>query len=77
MSDQTTQDAFLAAFAERDAGGPSWLREQRRSAIARFAERGLPTTRDEEWKYTSLAPLAAMPSTANGLSHDGGLDIHV
>jgi len=24
-----------------------------------------------------LAPLAAMPSTANGLSHDGGLDIHV
>jgi Fe-S cluster assembly protein SufD len=61
MTIRRTQDAFLAAFAEREARGPYWLREQRRSAIARFAERGLPTTRDEEWKYTSLAPLAAMP----------------
>ena len=57
----TTRDTFLAAFTQRGAGGPTWLREQRRRAIARFAERGLPTTRDEEWKYTSLAPLAAMP----------------
>ena len=61
MTGRTIQDAFLAAFAEREAAGPSWLREPRRHAIARFAERGLPTTRDEEWKYTSLAPLAAMP----------------
>jgi Fe-S cluster assembly protein SufD len=61
MTGRTIQDAFVAAFAEREAGGPSWLREPRRSAIARFAERGLPTTRDEEWKYTNLAPLAAMP----------------
>lgn len=61
MTDRTTRDAFLAAFAGREPGGPSWLREQRRRAIARFAERGVPTTRDEEWKYTSLAPLAAMP----------------
>jgi Fe-S cluster assembly protein SufD len=61
MTDRTTQDAFLAAFAKREAGAPAWLREQRRHAIARFAERGLPTTRDEEWKYTSLAPLAAIP----------------
>ena len=70
MTDQTTRDAFLAAFAEREAGGPSWLREQRRRAIGRFAERGLPTTRDEEWKYTSLAPLASMPLdlTADGAS---------
>ena len=61
MTDQTTRDAFLAALAGREAGGPTWLRERRRRAITRFAERGLPTTRDEEWKYTSLAPLAAMP----------------
>ena len=65
MTDRLTKEAFLAAFAERDRRGvaddPSWLREARRAAIARFAERGLPTTRDEEWKYTSLAPLAALP----------------
>jgi Fe-S cluster assembly protein SufD len=65
MTDQMTKEAFLAAFAERDRRGfaddPSWLREARRAAIARFAEGGLPTTRDEEWKYTSLAPLVATP----------------
>ena len=64
MTDRTTREAFLAAFAERERRGPApepaWLREQRRSAIARFAERGLPTTRDEEWKYTSLAPITEM-----------------
>jgi len=29
----------------------------RQAAFARFAELGLPTTKDEDWKYTSLAPL--------------------
>ena len=72
MTDVATKDALLSALAERQrragAEGPTWLSEQRRQAIARFAERGLPTTRDEEWRYTSLAPLAAMPLdlTADG-----------
>jgi Fe-S cluster assembly protein SufD len=30
----------------------------RRAAIARFAALGFPTTRQEEWRYTNLAPLA-------------------
>ena len=52
-------DAFRAAFEERAAvAGPSWLGALRRSAFDRFAATGLPTTRDEDWKYTSLAPLA-------------------
>lgn len=29
----------------------------RQEAIARFAELGFPTTRNEEWKYTSISPL--------------------
>ena len=61
MTERSIVDTIVAAFADRDTGGPSWLRAQRGRAIARFAERGLPTTRDEEWRYTSLAPLAAMP----------------
>jgi Fe-S cluster assembly protein SufD len=63
MTDRTTKETFLAAYGERERrgalDGPAWLREARRAAIERFAERGLPTTRDEEWKYTSLAPLVA------------------
>ncbi|HZE36750.1 MAG TPA: Fe-S cluster assembly protein SufD [Candidatus Eisenbacteria bacterium] len=65
MTDRTTKETFLAAFAERDRRGfaddPSWLREARRAALERFAELGLPTTRDEDWKYTSLAPLVETP----------------
>jgi Fe-S cluster assembly protein SufD len=62
-ADWTTAEAFLAAFEERERAGlvegPAWLHEARRGALARFAARGLPTTRDEEWKYTSIAPITA------------------
>ena len=34
-----------------------WLARARRDALERFAANGIPTTRDEEWKYTSLAGL--------------------
>jgi Fe-S cluster assembly protein SufD len=65
MMDRTTKETFLAAYGERErrgaVDGPAWLREVRRAAIDRFAERGLPTTRDEDWKYTSIAPLVATP----------------
>jgi Fe-S cluster assembly protein SufD len=32
--------------------------ETRKSAISRFSELGFPTTRNEEWKYTNVAPIA-------------------
>jgi len=67
----TSKDTFVSAFAEferRGLAGPAWLGQQRRAAIARFAELGLPTTRDEDWKYTSLAPITA---TEFDLAFDG------
>lgn len=55
------QEAWLAAFAARERRlaneCPRWLHGLRRTALARFAELGFPTTRVEEWKYTNLAPL--------------------
>jgi Fe-S cluster assembly protein SufD len=58
VSPATTAETFLAAFDARPgAGAPAWLDQARRTAMARFAERGLPTPRDERWRYTSLAPL--------------------
>ncbi len=50
---------FEALERRRAARGPAWLPPLRRAAMARFAERGLPTTRDEDWRYTNLAALAA------------------
>src|SRR4029077_17080814 len=58
----TSKETFLAAFADLDRrglAGPGWLRERRSEAITRFAEIGLPTPRDEDWKYTPLAPITA------------------
>jgi Fe-S cluster assembly protein SufD len=68
MTGALTAESFVAAFERRVARGadPAWLCEQRQAAMARFAERGLPTPRDEDWKYTSVAPLAATPFDLTG-----------
>jgi Fe-S cluster assembly protein SufD len=42
----------------RSRGEPAWLARRRRQAFDRFVSLGLPTTRDEEWRFTSVAPLA-------------------
>ncbi|MEI8371205.1 MAG: Fe-S cluster assembly protein SufD [Planctomycetota bacterium] len=41
-------------------GSPALLR-QRKAAIARFGEVGFPTTHDEEWRFTDVAPIAKAP----------------
>ncbi|HEY3131153.1 MAG TPA: Fe-S cluster assembly protein SufD [Acidobacteriota bacterium] len=43
------------------AGEPLWLLQMRRRAARRFLELGIPTVRDEDWKYTNLASLADVP----------------
>jgi len=59
------QDLYFAQFAalerKRTSSDPAWLRQIRRAAIDRFAELGFPTTKNEEWKYTNVAPLARVP----------------
>jgi len=54
-------DAYRAAFerlaADRDGSEPAWLRDRRAAAIGRFAERGLPSPKDEAWRHTPVAPL--------------------
>jgi Fe-S cluster assembly protein SufD len=73
----TGRDRYLSEFEalERQGGvgGPSWLLPVRRAAIARWAERGFPTTRDEDWRYTNLAPLAATPFRPAGSAAPDGL----
>ncbi len=51
---------------------PLWLQQLRERGRTRFAELGIPTPRDEEWKYTDAAAIAHLPhidatqSTLNG-----------
>ncbi len=67
--------SYLETFArfEKGAAGTSqeWLRPIRRAAIARFSELGFPTTHDEDWRFTSVAPIAQTPFQ---LPQDGRVD---
>jgi Fe-S cluster assembly protein SufD len=58
-------DRFVADFARSAASLPGanvpWLARLRRAALDRFAQRGLPGPRDEDWKYTSVAAIAKRP----------------
>lgn len=38
-----------------------WLRQLRSNGFGRFTETGFPTTRQEEWRFTNVAPLAKVP----------------
>ncbi|MEK7782402.1 MAG: Fe-S cluster assembly protein SufD, partial [Candidatus Binatota bacterium] len=59
------KDFYQTHFSEIEKdcvqNGQSWTRRMRAAAISRFAELGFPTVRDEEWKYTNVAPLAEIP----------------
>jgi len=43
-----------AAFESLRPGDEAWLKELRAAAFERFQAAGLPTRRQEEWKYTSI-----------------------
>jgi Fe-S cluster assembly protein SufD len=49
---------FDARSGTATADGAEWLEQLRKAAIDRFAVTGFPTTRDEEWRFTPIAPIA-------------------
>ncbi len=54
-------DAASIAAAGDHAGEPDWLAQQRRRALARFAEQGFPSRRGEAWRYLDLHALEQSP----------------
>jgi Fe-S cluster assembly protein SufD len=63
-------EAYRNAFEDRDRASsePAWLREVRRSSMGDFERLDFPTTKDEDWHFTSVAPIAerAFESPAPG-----------
>ena len=43
-----------------------WLKEAREKGIDHFFKKGLPTVRDEAWKYTNIAPIRKRDFTLSG-----------
>jgi Fe-S cluster assembly protein SufD len=54
----TYREQFSTFSENGGRAGPTWLPALRRRAFDQFAELGFPTTRDEDWHYTSVAPIA-------------------
>src|SRR4026208_1662865 len=66
---------YLAQFETFACNGArdNGLGTLRSEAMARFAALGFPTTRDEEWRFTSVAPIASRSfsrAETNGNSDD-------
>jgi Fe-S cluster assembly protein SufD len=65
------------AFTREPAFGPAWLSGMRKAAFERFRASGFPTTRDEEWRFTNVTPIAdtefATPSNATASLAPGAL----
>ena len=61
---------YVAEFERFDQAAashqPAWLIEARHAAIARFSELGFPSTHDEQWRFTSVAPLAERTTVPAG-----------
>jgi Fe-S cluster assembly protein SufD len=55
-------DSYLKGFEEvassNGTNAPDWARSLRLSAITRFEALGFPTTKNEDWHFTSVAPIA-------------------
>lgn len=61
MMNNPSREHILADFQRVATALPGarapWLAQARSAALEQFAQRGFPTIRDEEWKYTSVAAI--------------------
>ena len=71
MANSENKEPYIAAFRKlREGGalpGPAWLEQLRQAGIASFEAMGFPTVKNEDWRYTSVEPIAARSfALANG-----------
>ncbi len=53
--------AYKLLAQTREGRDPAWLAHLRERASVAFESLDFPTTRDEEWKYTNVAPILKIP----------------
>jgi Fe-S cluster assembly protein SufD len=54
-------ESFSQLEAQREGSEPVWLRHLRGEGWSLFSDNGFPTVRDEDWRFTNLAPLTRIP----------------
>lgn len=73
-------EAFRALQENQPDSPGSWLKRLRESGMESFQELGFPSVKDEEWKYTNVAPIARIdfkPATAADGAIAGSDEAHV
>lgn len=69
------KDLYLSSFTQFEKTQlkrePSWVHDIRKAAIARFLKLGFPTTHNEDWRFTSVAPIAKIPFRLSGYQPNG------
>jgi len=53
---------------DRQPAAPRWLQSLREHGFARFEALGFPTTKNEDWHFTSVAPISEQPFTLASLT---------
>lgn len=66
QEDKTASPVGIESYALPQ--NPSWLAGVRKAAMAHFAQLGFPTTSDENWRFTNIAPIR---ETVFALSDNG------
>ena len=63
LAEETSSHMSNFSRFEQESSLPAhpWLERLRKSAIARFVSTGFPTTSQEEWRFTNVAPIAKIP----------------
>jgi Fe-S cluster assembly protein SufD len=59
MTQIAERKAHMKNFSrlEEAASGAPWMEQMRKSALARFEAVGFPSSTDEEWRHTNIAPI--------------------
>jgi len=73
MDPHSADLSHLKRLQKQDtAAGPAWLDDLSRAGMARFTEAGFPTTKQEEWRFTNVAPIARTKFRLAGPEEDRG-----
>jgi Fe-S cluster assembly protein SufD len=46
---------------EQEPKNPAWVFPMRKAGISKFAELGFPTLKQEDWRFTNVAPITKLP----------------
>jgi Fe-S cluster assembly protein SufD len=68
--------SFVSALEQRPQGGPRWLEDLRSRGAARFTALGIPTVRDEEWRFTNVSALNSIEFTPAGAMSGAAERLH-